>query len=283
MAIHFEIKIKPQQQAKLTIESLLNENIAHGVYEEQFYLREGVIGDKTVLFDVRKIGRGVEVEFTPDSVFLDLPLPATKEDIALACETLEKILTLCGLREFFYDEMPWRLQDLENLKQRIVEEQQDVLQMLQDKIREGELRNLVILGAIHPIAFDTRKAHQEALQDLDKFSDLLHSIQDQDVYFARPMFLQGERGIIGIYILTDDVPSSFPLQPAYLIDHEEVDVSEWLVGFFDQESEDSLGFIPYDKLLASVEPGALLDAARFLVRLGKKDMKALIEKYGVDL
>lgn len=280
MALHFEIKQKQNEQTITSVEQLVSDNMAYGFYEDIYCLIEGETGNPTVVFDTEHIGRGVEVEIDEEHIFLDISVPATEADVELAFTLLDKALSLCGTTTFVFEEEDFTKEETEQLKSKIKAFQQKYLPMIGEQLAEGPNKEVVIYGAIHPIAFGPDELKQIGENDWQKYGDFLHQLQDLDVYIAKPILMPTPDGIVGIYVLTDSIASSFPLNPDYLVQHE---VSRWLVGFFDRETNDDVGMISYENFLKNTDTGHKLDAARFMVKKDLEEMKRLLEKYGEEL
>lgn len=281
MALHFEVKIPSKVQKHIAIENLLAENMAYGVYGDAYFLVEGEIGHPTIVFDTENIGRGVEVDLTDEAIFFDLSVPATEADVDLTFQLLNRSLMLCEETAFIYEDEAFARDALEPLMQEVKDFQRTSLSRMHQNFLEEDHSECIIFGAIHPVAFDAEAFNVFTEDAWQSYGALLHHVQNQDLYYAKPICLQAEDRIVGLYVLTNGVDSSFPLQPDYLLD-QEINVSQWMVGFFDLE-EEMLGTIAYDVFLEHTDTTNKLDAARFIVRKEKEEMMELVKNYGEPL
>ena len=276
MALCFEIELGSVNQ-EFDIKRLLSSNMGYGVYEDAYRLHEGVIGSPTVIFDAERIGRGVEVDVEEGKLVFSSSVPSTNSDVELLFNLLQRAMELTGAKEMIFDEKAVACGLSGELKDEIKQIHQKALRVLEDALEDENQRQLLIHGATQVVSIDRQEARQ-MVESWDEFGEYLHRVQAQDLYFAVPMFLERNDGILALYILSDGVRSSFPLEKNFLVDTEQLVVSKWAVGFFDRASEDLMGMIPYDDFLADV-----LDAERFIVKLDIDAMKELLEKYGEAL
>lgn len=281
MALHFEIN-SGLRQGNFDIEKLLSENMAFGVYENAYFLKAGVIGSPTVIFDEKRIGRGVEVDVKEGILTFDSPVPSTNADVELLFRLIQRAIELTGAENLVFQERTVECGLLKDLKDGIKNIHQKGLDFFGDVLEDEKEQDVLIYGATQVVAIGREKI-KKIMKSWNEYEDYLHQVQEQDLYFAKPMFLQNDEGILGLYVLTSGVRSSFPLEKSFLVDTDQIDVSQWCVGFCDLEAEDMLGMISYDDFLAGVDTTDMLDAARFVVELDVDQMKDLVEKYGAAL
>lgn len=278
MALHFEIKLG-FGKSQFDIEKLLSERMAFGVYENSYFLKEGVFGSPTVIFDEEQIGRGVEVDVVGGKLIFDSPVPSTNSDVELLFKLIQRAIELTGATNLVFDEKTIECNLLESLKDGVKNIHQESLRFFEDILQDGEQKHILIPSAVQIVSV-SREEVKKIIASWDEYEHYLHQVQVQDLYFATPMFLQNDAEILGLYTLTSGVTSSFPLDKSFLVDTEQIDVSKWGVAFYDLEAEDGLGIISYDDFLANVDTTNMLDAERFIVELSADEMKALVEKYG---
>ncbi len=78
--------------------------------------------------------------------------------------------------------------------------------------KENEDANYTIFCAMWPLVIGPEEA-QRFLNDFESFAVWLHDKQKLDAYYANPHFYKTETGIIGMYALTEDTRSIFPVKP----------------------------------------------------------------------
>lgn len=278
MSLHFEMKLGFGKK-KFDIEKLLSEHMSYGVYEDAYRLEEGAKGFPTVVYDQEKIGRGVEVNVQRGKLTLDSLVPSTESDVEILFELMQRAIDLLGIKEIEFEDRKIKSELLEELKDDIKYINRLNLHILQDALEEDPQRSLMIYGAVQIICIGEEVVNRIG-ESWEEYGNYLHEVQAQDLYFAKPMFLQKEEDILGLYILTSGVISSLPLKKDFLVDTEETPVSKWGVGFNDFFSEELLGMISYDDFLANVDTTNMLDAERFIIELNCDEMKKFLETYG---
>lgn len=137
MALRFEIKLGFGKR-KFDIESLVSDNMAFGVYENSYFLKEGIIGSPTVIFDKEKIGRGVEVDVEDGKWIFDSPVPSTNSDVELLFTLLQKAINLLGAKELVFNEKIIECHLLEKLKDGVKHIHQESLHFLEDVLKDEE-------------------------------------------------------------------------------------------------------------------------------------------------
>lgn len=285
MALEFIVKRKMFSNITISLKQLLSEHLRYGVHEDVYEINLNKEGETTTIFDWRKIGRGVDVELMPSQAKLNLFVPCTERDVELAFELLEKILNLYNTKKFQYEGQNYTMDQLSQLKDEVKQFQKSVLTQDHNHLIEGKRGAIVIYGAMHPVTFSKEKFCIPSGDHWDEFADLLDEVQmlDPDEYFAKPNFYQkkNEDEIIGIYTLTTDTDSSFPIHPnCYQYAYK---ISKWYVRFYDYDTEAFLGCIPYDTFVEHCDTSDLIDAERFCVSKNREEMAELLEKYEVEV
>lgn len=98
MGLHFEIKLGFGKR-NFAIERLLSDKMGFGVYENSYFLKEGVFGSPTVIFDEERIGRGVEVDIKSGKLMFDSPGPSTNSDVELLFQLMQRAVELTGVKK----------------------------------------------------------------------------------------------------------------------------------------------------------------------------------------
>ena len=85
MAVNVEIKQKKNEIIELTIPEIAAlKDLRYGVSNNNYLLEEDEVGQYTILYDKKKIGRGFEISFEENGcIYLRLPLPTTGYEIEL--------------------------------------------------------------------------------------------------------------------------------------------------------------------------------------------------------
>lgn len=210
MALCFEIKLGSKNK-NFDIKNLLSSNMVFGVYENSYYLKEGVVGSPTIILDEKRIGRGVDVDIEGKNLIFHSPVPSTNSDVELLFKLIQKAIELTKAKDFVFDEKVIECKYLEDLKDDVKKIHKDSLNFFEDVLNDENQKELLIIGATQVVCIGKDKV-KEFIKSWDEYENYLHKVQAQDLYFATPMFLENDDEILGLYILTSDIKSSFPLE-----------------------------------------------------------------------
>lgn len=242
----------------LPLKVILGSHLSYGAFDG-LRLSPGEMGAHDfIAYNVKRIGRGFSVIWKKGekkSVSLRILTPAGTDELRAFYDCAKRIasywscqLELDGgtttLTKFLagFEEMcDFNLRALHGFAQ---------------KILDGESKDLTLFCALWPLVLGPDEARPFAECDsLNAFSDYLHQKQSINVYYARPLFYEDEGGCFGVYVLTEDVPSIFPLKPSVpfgTIDNDTgkaPEISRWMLCLCSSTRGGRLGQMPYEELL----------------------------------
>ena len=230
-----------------------------------------------VLYRKDTYGRGMSFFVDKDyNIELVLNNPATQRDI----ESFYKVIAFCckqlKLDSFEQEDEIIKLSDIESKKNEIIGFNKSLIKCMFKP-------DLTLFGAIYPIAIEAEfieslenMTEDEAYSAYEKYLD---EKQKMDCYFAKPsLFNTSQKGeyIVARYVLTEDVPSIFPVSPylpfGYRKELKEK-VQEWnviIAGERDGKMQ-ALAQLSFDELLNMLDREKLgkFDASHYIVKIEK--------------
>ncbi len=276
MSVNVIIKQKSLFKKKLDVKEIIKlVNLDYGVCDDNYRLIQGEIGSHTLLFDRKKLARGIELFMNNNDIMLNLSLPTTKEEIKLFYDIIEKICKALKTKSYTRDEEQTSIEN--NSKYIEYDENASIgaLSDLKEKLEKEEYTNLEIFGVMNPISIGKKEINYIDSK-LDKFSILLDKLQEMDVYYAAPKVYQKDGKLIGIYAVCVDNPSVVPLKP-YIVLNRIKGINDWYVMLKDGNT------VKYEDFINNVEVKEYYDANHVIVTMSDKETDAIIEKYKVIL
>ena len=230
-----------------------------------------------VLYRKDIYGRGMSFLVDKDyNIELVLNNPATQRDI----ESFYKVIAFCckqlKLDSFEQEDEIIKLNDIESKKNEIIGFNKSLI--------KGMFKpDLTLFGAIYPIAIEAEfieslenMTEDEAYSAYEKYLD---EKQKMDCYFAKPsLFNTSQDGeyIVARYVLTEDVPSIFPVSPYLPFGYRQElkeKVQEWNVIIAGERNGkmQALAQLSFDELLNMLDREKLgkFDASHYIVKIEK--------------
>ncbi|MDE5630291.1 MAG: DUF4299 domain-containing protein [Bacilli bacterium] len=276
MAVTVKIEPKKLFQKKLTIEEIIKlVNLDYGVSDEHYQLIENEIADHTLLYDKKKLARGIDLCLEGKEINLFLNLPTSKEEIRCFYDIIEKICKHLGTKIFIRDEEKVNITD-KNLFIKYDEEGSiRGLEDLKEKMESNEYSGFQMFGVINPISIG-KKELKKINNNLDNFASLLHELQSMDVYYANAHVYKVKDKLVGIYAIGPNIPSVVPIKPYIILDQIE-GIEEWYVILKDGKT------IKYDDFLKNAGKTKYYDDNHVIVNLNDKKIDELIAKYFIEV
>lgn len=216
MAIEIVITQKGFFKKPLTETELSPAGLRMGHWNQAGVLDPGPASDGRVLCDPRQPGRGCFLQAVPgekESVSLRQTLPCTPRDLEIFYGQIESLCRFWKTDRFTQDGQECRLSDIPRLRET---QRQGCASLLKAMAQQWRADNEGILpGAVYPIYIESEALDQLQDGDLEFFAQYLAEKQTGDWYYAKPNFFQKRdgSGILGVYAITEEVPSILPLDP----------------------------------------------------------------------
>ena len=275
--ISVEVKQKTLFKKIFDIKTFIqNEKLYYGVYNAYFVLRENEIGKKTVVFDRNNIGRGILIDTTNKDVKLYLSLPATEEDINLFYSCVLKITESFHLTEFYYLNGKVSLNDIDKLKKETKEKSTSILEKMEKKFYLAGQDEIPLHCALHPIVFGEKEI-DKVDGSLDKFADLLHTLQNRRGYYATPIIYQKKTGqMIVAFNIDEGMYTILPVIP-HIYGPDKMELKEWYVFFAGGNA------IPLTEFLNYLPQKYYYDSNHYAFNLNKEEMREMAINYNVNI
>ena len=287
MSVDITMKARGLFSKPLTMKIILGDTLSYGTHD-QWILRDEEKSDYMVLYDPNQIGRGINIEYLPNSkeVGLRLLTPTPTHEVELFYDLVERIASYWNVNTFIQDEVPTSINDLVEVKEHIINFNRNELykQLDNDEYLEGTW-----MSAIFPIHFNMEIRESLKESGMQGFTDYLHDLQYRDVYYGRPLMYMNDVGDLrGIHVISEEVDSVFPYVPyvpfgtVHPKTGELLEIDDWtMVLVFSDENEDSFD-IPYNDFMDAIQniPKEPFDAQTFQIRgLTKGEMNLIIQNY----
>lgn len=273
MSIDIEIIQKGLFKKKLDYKTIIGD-LGYGVYENN-RLTEGKLGGDFIVYDKKRIGRGISIVCSKDEkdkISLRLLSPTCEEEIDAFYGIIERIAKLwkCNILQ---DGEVVEPNSLGAICADMKKANNSYLRLMLDK--NGDFRDgtVTLFSAMWQLDLgDEDKAEILAADDIVKaYGDWLHRLQEMDVYYAVPKFYQTDGGILGMYFITENTESAIPLVPSVpfgVTDGEgnPLEVSNWVVSFYSITRDETVGRMSYEKFVEKVkDKGRRYDASRIII------------------
>ena len=285
MSLEVVIKQKLFGRKPMPLEVILGEDLYYGNYEND-QLSVGEMGEGEILvYNPNRIGRGFSVVWTREekkAVTLRLLQPTTTrelQDFYAAVERMAKHWE--GSLE-----VEGQKQSLELFLASYQEMMEFNLKALKDfagQVLDGTYDTLALYAAMWPMSMGQEEATL-FLQNPHLFEEWLHEKQAMNVYHETPDFFMGDTGIVGRFILVNDLPVVLPDAPAVpmgLVDPntgKRPESIRWVVTVGLQEEKAPLCDLEYSEFLQllPMEKKSKYDGGSFLLaELTAEEIRAM--------
>lgn len=276
MSVCVRIKQKSLFKKKINIKDIIDiTSLDYGYCDEHYCLKENEFGEHTLLYDKKKLARGIDVGIEGNDVTLLLNLPTSKEEIRTFYDIIEKICHYLKVENYIREEEIVSLGDNKKFIKYDEEGSINGLKDLKEKIDTNEYSGFQMFGVYNPISLG-KKEMKIIDNDLDNLSNLLHKLQSLDVYYACAHVYEVDNKLVGIYAIGANIPSVVPLKP-YIVLNQIEGIQEWFVIL------DHGKMIKYDDFIKNVGKTKYYDDNHVIVNIDENKVKDLIKKYGVEM
>ena len=273
MTVRVQIK---HNKKDITIYDIADlKGLCYGVSDNNYCLDYGEVGQYTILYNENYIGRGIEVYLEEDIIDLNLPLPTSSYEIEIFYSLIVSLCKELNVSFFTRDDA---LESVDYAYSYIEADKEaclDAIKDLDEKIRNKEVDQMIILGAYNPISLGINEM-DEIGGTLEGFDQFLNRLQHIDAYYANPVFYQRQdKTIFGLYFVGEDIPTIVPTVPYSLLNNVE-NIDSWYVRIPDSND------ISYDEFINHIDEATYYDNNHLIVSLNEKVITKLID-YSVNI
>lgn len=276
-SVMIEIPRNSEEAAELSAQEIAGwKELSYGVEDNNGALEQDEVGQKTVLYDPECIGRGIEIAISEEQISLHLSLPAGRSEIELLYELAKCMREKVGAALLRHNAACISLERLQECRNETENASMDALRIMEDSIRSGENENSTLKCALNPITLGSREM-DEVGGSLDGLERFLHGLQQKDVFYADPEYMQRKDGtIFGIYFVGEQIVSVVPKTPYAPFSNMD-SVDSWYVLIPDQNA------IPYEDFISHVEKMEDYDDTHIIISLCEEKIYELSEKFAVNM
>lgn len=276
MSVNVRIKQKSFLRKKVDLQEILKIiHLSYGVCDENYRLIKNQTAQHTLIYDETKLARGIDLSIECSDILLTLSLPTSKEEIRCFYDTIEKVCKHLKLKSYFREGEKVSIKNYERFIEADERGSISGLEDLQTRIDQKEYSHFEIFGVYHPISIG-RKEIDEIGNSLDRFSDFLNRIQQEDVYYAAPKVYKIKDHLIGIYAIGANISSVVPTKP-YIVLNQIQGIEDWYVMLKEGKA------VKYEDFINNISESKYYDSNHLVVTLTEKEIDVLIQNYLVEL
>lgn len=276
--------IKQKKKNPLTVEDIIElSGLSFGAMNDKYVLEKDMIGQYTMLYDSKRIGRGLELSLDENNnIKLSILCPTSKHEIDLYFDLITKLCEKIDTPRFKFADKSAKLKSIDSYKEFLVKGFKESLQWIRNQIETEECKTYTIFGALNPICFDLELINKigDSLEELEKFLD---SLQKKDSLYVIPSFYtrNKDKTALALYYIPENTNVTVPLKEEDpFIENKFYDI-EVKVDYYVEFSDEN--FIEYNDFINNVEFKDDYDAQRKIVYLSEEDVEKLIDKYAVNI
>ena len=276
--------IKQNKKNPLTIEDIIDlSGLSFGAMNEKYVLEKNTIGKFTMLYDSKKIGRGLEI-FLDDknNININILCPSPKHEIDLYFDLIAKICEKVDTTKFKFNDMSAKLKKIDDYKNFLIKAYQESLRWIKDQIENEECKTYSLFCALNPICLD-KELTDKVGDNLDELEKLLDNLQKKKSEYVIPRFYtrNNDKTALALYYIPENTNVTVPLKEEDpFIENKFYDI-EVKVDYYAEFSDEN--FIDYSDFINNVKFVDNYDAQRKIVCLSEQDVKELIDKYAVNI
>lgn len=245
-----------------------------GTPNEDYVLIPNILGHFTILYDLKRVGRGMEVKVEKNKIYISVILPGTKHEIKLTYDLIEKICKKLKRKYFYKNKEKITLDKIEENINKDIEQSEKMLKEFQRKAYFTSDNNLAIFGAINPLYFG--KQEVDYIDDsIDKFEELLDMKQNMGLCFTKAeIYKRKDDSVYAVYYLGINEKTVLLNSPfLFNCSYEIKDFYVCLPGY---------NYIKYKTFMNLVEKEHY-DELNSLVNIKEKDLLKLIKENCVNI
>lgn len=276
MSVTVRIKQKSIFKKKLSIEEVIDYiHLPYGVCDENYRLIFDEIAQHTLVYDDKKLARGIDVSIEDSDIVLLLSLPTSPSEIRLFYEIVECLCNKLKTKYYLREEETVNVKNNQTFIKYDIQASISALEDLQEKINQDKYKRFELFGIFHPISIGINEIKQIAT-NLFKFEDFLHDLQKIDVYYAAPKVYKVNDSLIGIYMIGPNIPSVVPNEP-YVVLNQIENIEEWYVALEKNK------MVKYEDFFKQCQNKEYYDANHVILTISDNEINDLIETKAVVL
>ena len=276
MSVEVRIKQNSIFRKKLNLGDVIKlTELSYGICDENYILIPNEAANHTLIYDEKRLARGIDVSFDGSDIVLFLSLPTSSFEIKSFYEIIEKICAELKTTTYYREGVKVNLNDNDRFIKADEEGSICGLKSIQENIEENKYKLFDIFCVYNPISIGYKELKQ-INNSLENFENYLHNIQSLDVYYAAPRVFKVEDKLIGIYAISPNIPSVVPTEP-YIVLNQIQGIEEWYVIF------DKGKTIKYDDFINNINSKEYYDARHIIALLNDNDINDLADKYGIEI
>ncbi len=276
--------IKQNKKNPLTIEDIIElSGLSYGAMNDKYVLEKNTIGNYTMLYDSKKIGRGLEV-FLDDknNININILCPSPKHEIDLYFDLITHICEKAGTTKFKFSGNSAKINKIDKYKELLINAYQESLRWIKEQIDSGSCKTYSLFCALNPICLDGEMITSIGY-DLDKLEKLLDNLQKKDSEYVIPRFFtrNNDKTALALYYIPDNINITVPLKEEDpFVENKFYDI-EIKVDYYVEFNDEN--FIKFSDFIDNVKFVDDYDAQRKIVCLSEDDIQKLIDKYAINI
>ncbi len=262
MAADIKIRRKGLFKSEIKLTDLLKDDLEIGIQNGSYVLKDFEGQDKVwlIIYNPKNIGRGISIFYDnklKGDINLYVSLPTASVDFDVLYKVMQRIENKIKIKDIEIDgellsmnEVPAKLDKLKTFSRDYIKD-----------INTEEHSSLTIFAAMFPITMGKEQMENFKFNPY-LFDEWLNEKQQEDVYYPTAQFYKDNEGsYIGVYVLSTDATSVFPVKPHVPVGFELKDEEvSWKTAIFSSKQEEVIGELPYEKFVELLE---LEDAETF--------------------
>ncbi|MGN0542368.1 MAG: DUF4299 family protein [Acutalibacteraceae bacterium] len=276
MSVEARIKQNSIFRKKLNLGDIIKlTDLSYGTFDGNYILIPNETSNHTLIYDEKRLARGIDVSFDGSDIVLFLSLPTSSFEIKSFYEIIEKICAELKTTSYYREGVKVNLNDNDRFISADEEGSICGLKSIQENIEENKYKLFDIFCVYNPISIGYKELKQ-INNSLENFENYLHDIQSLDVYYAAPRIFKVEDKLIGIYAISPNIPSVVPTEP-YIVLNQIQGIEDWYVIF------DKGKTIKYDDFINNINSKEYYDARHIIALLNDNDINDLVNKYCIEI
>ncbi len=276
MSVNVRIKQKSLFKKKLSLDDIIKlTGLSYGISDENYRLIKNEKAVHTLLYDEKKLARGIDISLDGTDIILLLSLPTSISEIRRFYEIIEKICYKLKIKNYIREEEQVSLNDKEKFIK--YDEQASVagLEKIKANILQDEYKRFEVFGIYNPISIGVKEIKQIE-NNLDKLENYFHKIQSLDVYYAVPRVYKINEKLVGIYAIGANIPSVVPTTP-YIVLNQIQGIEKWYVMLKEGKT------IKYEDFINNINTKEYYDANHIIATLSNEEIIALLDNYLIKI